>query len=226
MKFKELKSQVSSKLNGYKVFFSPAEVPVEILFPEQWSDFGLLKNVSPKLPKAWSVFSDRLPWVCDWLQKCVVGTVLVVGKKTYLGYVYLEDEEVYIYLGGAPLKNISAADKAKIPSLLVDFYVNLHDGFGFYIGMSMGPSPVEDFLLVQELCEEELDFLPPLISFFSSGAGDYLAMAVVSGREVGYVWWHENPRNPEENIDVWAVMNTWMAIFLENCDSNERVFLE
>ena len=220
MGFDEIKLQVSSKLKDYKVYFSPGEVPADILVYNEWKNFGLVESRNANLPAAWDNFSDRLPWVCDWLRKCVVGTVLAVNEKSYLGYVYMEDGQVYIYLGGEPLKNRSVAGRTEIPGRIFDFYSKLHNGFGFYIGMTMGPSPVEDFICVQDLCDEDLSFLPRLVSFFSSGAGDYLAMGMVSEREIAYVWWHEEPTRPEVDIDFWAVMNTWMAIFLENCDSN------
>ncbi|UFH50454.1 hypothetical protein [Pseudomonas sp. KNUC1026] len=224
MGFDELKLQVTSRLKNYTVYFTPAEVPADTPWPEQWQGFGLVKNAKATLPAAWSLFSDRLPAVCEWLEKCVIGTVLAIGEKPYLGYVYLEEGQVYLHLGGAPLESAAAANRAQVPSLLTDFYLHLHNGFGFYIGMTMGPSPVEDFVCVQDLCDEELDDLPRLVSFFSNGAGDYMAMGMSSSREVGYVWWHENPTEPEADIDVWAVMNAWMAIFQENCDSNEIEF--
>jgi hypothetical protein len=224
MKYEGLKTQIRSRLKGYDVYFSSCEIPIGVGYPRQWQNFGLLQNHSAWLPDAWIEFSGRLPWVHEWLQKCVVGTVIAISDKPFLGYIYLEDGEVYIYLGGTPVEHVSVAGRIEIPSSLRDFYLTLHNGFGFYLGLTMGPSPVEDFMDLQDLCGENLITLPRLGSFFSSGAGDYLATGLFRGEETGYIWWHETPTRPEADIDIWSVMNTWMAIFLENSDSNDVVF--
>lgn len=48
----------------------------------------------------WADFSEFLPWVSAWLDKCVLGTVLAVSDRPYLMYVYGEGGDLYFYMGG------------------------------------------------------------------------------------------------------------------------------
>ena len=76
----------------------------------------------------------------------------------------------------------------------------------------MGPSRAEDFVCIEDLCDEVIPTLPSLVGFFSSGAGDYLAVELKSSADEGYIWWHEKPESPDKNINVWAVMDTLRPI--------------
>lgn len=216
-----LKAEIAKRLSGYKVYFSLSEIPSSIVLPSEWRNFGIVNNGSPWVPSAWRQFASELPWVTAWLAKCVVGTVFVVGSKNYLGYVYLENGRVYVYLGGQALTCAEMIGFDIFPPKLTEFYLDLHNGFGFSIGNTMGPSAVQDFIDIKDLCDEEAMDLPDMAAVFSSGAGDYLALGrgVNSGKS--YIWWHEDPLKPEVNIEYWSVMDAWISIFLENSDSNE-----
>lgn len=52
------------------------------------------------IPVEWADFSEFLPWVSAWLDKCVLGTVLAVSDRPYLMYVYGEGGDLYFYMGG------------------------------------------------------------------------------------------------------------------------------
>jgi hypothetical protein len=223
MDFDNLRLQIVSELQGYNVYFSHKDVPAEIFLPEQWNGFGLEDIEGINTPIEWDDFSGSLPSVFKWVKKCVVGTVLAVRETSYLAYIYLEDGEVSVYLGAPPLRDTEYPEIDKVPRSLRDFYTRLHNGFGFYIGLTMGPSPTKDYMCIQDLCDEDMGEIPLLLSFFSSGAGDYLAIEKKQHTDVGYIWWHEEPTAPDVDIDIWAVMDTWMAIFLENSDSNGKI---
>ncbi|MDO7912173.1 hypothetical protein Q6A49_16680 [Pseudomonas sp. 22-AL-CL-001] len=59
-----------------------------------------------------------------------------------------------------------------------------------------------------------------MVSFFSSGAGDYLALGEGAWAGVFFMWFHEEPDTPTRNEDVWGVMDAWMSIFLEDSEMN------
>lgn len=85
----------------------------------------------------------------------------------------------------------------------------------------MGPSRLQDFVPIKDLCDEDYPALPDMLGVFSSGAGDCLALGDGSFKGEAFIWRHEKPESPTEGIDLWNVMDSWMSIFLENSDSNE-----
>lgn len=222
-----LKKRITAEFEGYSIYFSPESVPDNIDFPVEWENFGFVDGNLSRIPKAWNSFSGHLPWVTSWLDKCVLGTFLAVSDKTYLLYVYSEGDELSCYIGGIPIKDDRAwgGKLAYLNDDLKKFYCALHDGFGFYIGCTMGPSRSEDLVYIEDLCDEAIPSLPSLVGFFSSGAGDYLAVELKSSPSEAYIWWHEKPESPDKNVDLWAVMDTWMSIFLEGSDSNENMYV-
>jgi hypothetical protein len=221
----DLKKRIAAELEDYNIYFSPESVPKNINFPVAWKNFGFVDGKHSRIPDAWGLFADHLPWVTSWLDKCVLGTFLAVSDKPYLLYVYCEDDELNFYIGGVPIEDsIWSGKLAYLNGDLKRFYCNLHDGFGFYIGCTMGPSRTEDFVFIEDLCDETIPGLPSLVGFFSSGAGDYLALELKLSANEAYIWWHEKPEFPDKNIDMWAVMDTWMSIFLENSDSNDSMY--
>ncbi|GLO31360.1 hypothetical protein PPUN12996_34170 [Pseudomonas putida] len=218
-----LKQRIVTELKGYDVYFSPGDVPVDIDFPKQWRGFGFTNSGKKHIPAEWAEFSELLPWVSAWLEKCVLGTVLAVSDRPYLMYAYSEGGDLCFYMGGAPLgvEGSGFDGYPSFPASFRQFYSRLHNGFGFYIGCTMGPSRLEDFVAVKELCDEDYPALPDMVAVFSSGAGDYLALGNGSHKGQAFIWWHEKPENPTEGIELWDVMDSWMSIFLENSDSNE-----
>lgn len=221
------KKRITAELEEYSIYFSPESVPENIDFPAEWENFGFVDGKGSRVPEAWGFFADHLPWVTSWLDKCVLGTFLAVSDKPYLLYVYCEGGELNFYIGGVPIKDggVWNGKLAYLNADLKKFYCTLHDGFGFYIGCTMGPSRSEDLVFIEDLCDEAIPSLPSLVGFFSSGAGDYLALELKSAAGKAYVWWHEKPESPDENVDVWAVMDTWMSIFLEGSDSNDIMYV-
>lgn len=218
-----MKKLILNELKEYDVYFSPGEVPSEVYLPWQWSGFGPADNRSSCVPVEWVNYIEQLPWVCSWIDQCVLGTVLAVKDKPYLMYVYMEEGRLNFYMGGAPLgANSASIDTfSHFPEKLKCFYRDLHDGFGFYIGCTMGPSQIEDFVSIKDLCDEDYPNLPDMMSFFSSGAGDYLALAEGNREGQVFIWWHEKPDEPSPESNVWDIMDAWMSIFLENSDVNE-----
>ena len=223
----DLKKRIKIELDGYSVYFTPESVPADVNFPVAWKNFGFVDGRNSRIPDAWGSFAGNLPWVTSWLDKCVLGTFLAVSDKAYLVYAYCEDGELNFYLGGVPVKGDDVFCEAVnfLNDDLKRFYTTLHDGFGFYIGFTMGPSRLEDFVRIDELCDEPIPNFPNLIGVFSSGAGDYLALEHKAAVGKAYIWWHEKQDSPDTDVDLWVVMDTWMSIFLENSESNDSMYV-
>ncbi|UQB76695.1 SMI1/KNR4 family protein [Pseudomonas shirazica] len=138
-----------------------------------------------------------------------------MSDRPYLMYAYSEGGDLCFYMGGAPLgvEGSGFDGCPSFPASFRQFYSRLHNGFGFYIGCTMGPSRLEDFVAVKELCDEDYPALPDMVAVFSSGAGDYLALGNGSHKGQAFIWWHEKQENPTEGIELWDVMDSWMSIF-------------
>ena len=218
-----LKKAVTLKLSNYKLYFSKDELPKDLKLPDEWCDFGIRNSSEVWMPSKWSDYSSKLPVISKWLKECILGTAIALGDKLYLVYIYAEDNNLRIYLGGAPLGNESLSlEKYGLSLSLDSFYKQLHDGFFFYVDLSMGPSRLQDFVVIDDVSEEAC-CVPELVGFFSNGMGDYIASSANESFPGFYIWWHEEQDKPEKEIDVWAVMDAWMGIFIENSDSNEYI---
>lgn len=221
MDISTLKKTITSDLPNGQVYFSPQELPPSVTVPSEWLNFGIAGPSKTWIPAEWSGFSEKLPWVLKWLKSCVIGTVIIVTDRVYLGYVFLDKGTPSLYLGGLPLKD-SPPNKyvSLMPSDLQTFYRDLHDGFVFYPSFSMGPERSDDLAFISELCDEEEPELLRLLSIFSNGGGDSIALDLDSHLFDTYIWWHEEPTTPERTEDMWPLMDTWISIFLENTDLN------
>lgn len=219
----EIKKAIVDELKEYDVYFSLEEIPDNIFLPDQWLDFGPAEVGKKCTPGEWSNYSELLPWVSAWIENCVLGTVVAISDRPFLMYVFSGEGDLYFYMGGVPLglESTRLDNYKDFPESLKKFYCELHNGFGFYIGCTMGPSPVEKFFSIKDLCDDDYPNLPDMTAIFSSGAGDY--MAIGKGRASGqvFIWWHEKPDQPARDLDLWAYMDSWMSIFLEDCDTND-----
>ncbi|GKS08683.1 SMI1/KNR4 family protein [Pseudomonas syringae pv. theae] len=223
-KLETIKTLIIKELPEHSVYFSASELPEGTSLPIEWAGFGLGEIQSDWLPSKWHDFSSFLPNVYLWLNKCVIGTAVAISERPYLVYIYTEDGELNLYLGGAPLNPLeSTKELSPLIESLQSFYTQLHDGFIFYADYSMGPSRVQDFVNIHDLCDNACPTGPELTAFFSSGAGDYMAVDKNSSPAVNYIWWHEKQDCPDIDIDTWPTMDAWMGIFLENSDSNESI---
>ncbi|WP_263227427.1 SMI1/KNR4 family protein [Pseudomonas alabamensis] len=211
--------RVGEAFPGRSVFFDPSDVPADIEVPAAWNGFGLCHSGTPNYPKAWNQFVDEFPSVVEIHTECLLGTALLIGEELELLYVFHNASGLYYYLGGAPVEpSLCETDHFRnLPEKLQAFYTHLHDGYTFFPARSMGPRKLSDMIYVSELVDEEdVSFAEHWLTVFSSGGGDFVALDTKcpKGSE-GLVWWHEDPEAPELEIDVFEVMDAWMAIFLE-----------
>jgi hypothetical protein len=211
------------------VYFSSSELPSNIVIPEEWLEFGVANANPPKFPFAWYSFREKLPWVLSLLENCLIGTIVLVGEKIELGYVFHDANELYYYIAGMPVNSCPLDDDVVNPvkGELSRFYNHLHNGFTFFPARSMGPQPIEDFSCVADLIdEEEISFAESWLTVFSNGGGDYLAIDLNSkNQDKGIIWWHEEPMDPETDVNIFEIMDTWISIFLEDTQLRNDVLI-
>lgn len=222
--------QVKTCFVDRDVFFSPNELPADVVVPTGWKEFGAVFSEQPKFSVAWYSFADKLPWVLSLLDTCLIGTFVLGGEKIELLYVFHDANGLYYYVGGLPLSSCPLkSDKINlIAGRLSDFYLHVHNGFTFFPAQSMGPQKIEDLSRVADLIdEEETSFAESWITVFSNGGGDYLAVDINNQAEdKGVIWWHEQSMEPELGIDVFEVMDTWISIFLEDTQLRSDILIE
>lgn len=210
-----------------KVYLAPKDVPPGLELPPGWQRFGLSPEGPPQYPAGWSGFSTEFPTTLRLLDECLLGTVLLVGAEIEMAYIFHDDSSVYYYVGGAPVTGgaLVTPEFKRLPARLQDFHREVHDGYTFFPARSMGPQRLCDQSRVSDMIDEEDDsFARSWITVFSNGGGDYVA--VEEGRledAAGLIWWHESPETPERGIDIFAVMDAWMAMFLEDTRPRQSV---
>lgn len=226
----KIAERVRSTFCGQSVYFSLAELPSNIYVPSQWQNFGLGGREQARFPATWHSCASKFPNTFSLLQRCLLGTFVLSGERIELGYIFHDANDLYFYLGGMPLKD-RPAEHSRISALskdLFEFYLKVHDGFTFYPARSMGPQRSEDFTCVADFIDEEdTSFANNWLTIFSNGAGDYVAIDTSSRADnQGLIWWHDQPTEPELNVDIFEVMDTWMSIFLEDTLPSEDVFVQ
>ncbi|MDD1976983.1 SMI1/KNR4 family protein [Pseudomonas tussilaginis] len=216
----EVVNDVRSSFVGRDVFFSKNEIPKEVAVPEGWVGFGINLQGDPVFPDAWLDFSSELPWVLSLLKGCLIGTAVLGGREVELLYIFHDTNGFYYYIGGKPLGGVALAEvKLKgFPERLLSFYLNVHNGFTFFPAQSMGPQKIENTTCVADFIDEEdVGFAEQWLTVFSNGGGGYLAVDLTSKSAAeGLIWWHEEPAEPELNVNVFDIMDTWISIFLED----------
>ncbi|MHA7116889.1 SMI1/KNR4 family protein [Pseudomonas promysalinigenes] len=210
-----------------KICFDHNDVPADLCLPKSWERFGLNLESSPVYPQSWNSFSNEFPSVISLFNGSLLGTVLMLGASVKLVYVFHDANGLYYYVGGMPVEAYTAdnVNFNGLPARLQEFYRDVHDGYTFFPARSMGPQSLGDQSRVSDLVDEDDDsFAKQWITVFSNGAGDYVAVdAAKRGDTEGLIWWHEHPMVPELDVDVFEVMNAWMAIFLEDTKPRDEI---
>jgi len=196
-------------------------VPDKII-PNEWKNFGI-KNDSAAIawyPTEWKTYGNRLPWIQALLRKCLIGTAVLYAKIPNLVYIFHDSEDYYLYIGKPPLnylRHYPTSNLQNLPKDLIEFYQNIHNGFTFHPSNTMGPLSLENQPKLANLYDgNHPPFPKESIGIFHNGAGDYLSVAPGTSSHNAFIWWHEQPENPETNMDLWAVMDNWVSIFLED----------
>lgn len=218
---------IHKNFSNRKICFDRKDVPLGVDLPEAWGRFGLCLNETPTYPLGWKSFANEFPSVVALLDEGLLGTALLVDDVMELLYVFHDANGFYYYVGGLPVgRSVEEKEEFKsLPDKLRKFYQLVHDGFTFFPARSMGPQRLSDFSRVSDLIDEEdVSFAESWITIFSNGGGDFVAIDsnATHGSE-GLIWWHEDPMAPENEVNIFEVMDAWMAIFLEDTKPREEL---
>ncbi len=201
--------------------------------PEWWRKV-LLANKDDRVHQtlqAWEGYRAQLPSVFEFLSAHLRSVNLLTDRNLVTGqmsvrllYELEKDGRTMYYTGGNPLRKSMAASVreswGKLPADFREFYDSFHNGWYYLASNSMGPSPTEDFFILDDLewgILEDIDDpgcdLKDLLAVYTNGMGGYVALAIQGRDTYGDVlWWKDRP--PRLNIDAWAVMDAWTEIGL------------
>lgn len=213
-----------------EVCFDLTDVPQNITLPRGWEKFGLSLETVPAYPDDWNSFAHEFPTTIALLKNCLLGTALLIDDEVEMVYVFHDGNSFYYYVGGTPTEvDVLNAMKSKhLPGRLQDFYREVHNGYTYFPTRSMGPQRLNEQSLVSDLVDDEDDsFAKNWITLFSNGGGDYVAVEAGNNDNTeGLIWWHEEPATPELGIDIFEIMDAWMAIFLEDTKPRKELILK
>jgi hypothetical protein len=174
---------------------------------------------------AWDQYRSNLPQVVEHLRQNLRDVSLLTDQNRVTGersvrllYAVDRGDRLLYYVGGNPLqKSIAPSVRNawdQLPSDFRQFYESFHNGWYYLASHSMGPSPIEDFFLLNDqewgILEEIGDpgcDLKNLLAVYSNGMGDYVALGVEKQSFGNVLWFKAEP--PKLNIDAWAVIDTW-----------------
>lgn len=190
--------------------------------PEWWRNLLTVDGPARvrRVIERWEEQRIHLPAVVDFLEAHLRKVELLSDKfTTRLLYELEKDGDTMYYCGGNPLqKSMKSSVQAiwsRLPQDFTRFYDSFHNGWYYLASNSMGPSPVEDFFLLDELEWGLLDNtgdpgcnLHDLLAIYTNGMGAYVAISVEEKGDV--LWWNDKP--PTLNINAWAVIDEWTTI--------------
>ncbi len=201
-----------------------------------WWRRVLLANPAARVNQtleAWKSQQALLPSVFKFLSSHLRSVNLLVNKNRATGkrvvrllYEMDQNGESIYYTGGNPTeKSITASVRDawdKLPADFRQFYDTFHDGWYDLASHSMGPSPSEDFFILDDLEWGILENigdpgcdLKDLLAVYTNGMGGYVTLSIERKGSYGDVlWWKDKP--PRLNIDAWAVMDAWTEIGMTN----------
>lgn len=207
--------------------------PLMAELPEWWHKV-LFANSADRIHQtlqAWEGHRAQLPSVFEFLSAHLRSVNLLTDKNLVTGkmsvrllYELEKDGRTMYYAGGNPVRKsmaVSVQDVwGKLPADFRRFYDSFHNGWYYLASNSMGPSPTEDFFILDDLewgILEDIDDpgcdLKDLLAVYTNGMAGYVALSIEQKGAYGDVlWWKD--KLPRLNIDAWAVMDAWTEIGL------------
>jgi hypothetical protein len=208
---------------------------IESLMPElpDWWRVIFSSDESERVQRTllkWEEYRIYFPSVVEFLSAHLRSVHLLSDKNRMSGNndtrllyeVAKSDGRMMYYAGGNPSQKTippSVADIwTNLPSDFTHFYDDFHDGWYYVASNSMGPSPSEDFFVLDDLEWGILDDigdpqcdLEDLVAVYTNGMGGYVCLSIEGNRPYGNVlWWKD--RKPRFNVDIWGVIDAWTEI--------------
>lgn len=212
------------------------EIDEELNLPLSWTEMltGEPLHRTEALKSYWQPVAKRLSAIIEFIEKMVHCVAILAEESGEISLIYVHstsESKVHFYQGFLPLEILVSSEMPlwdRLPNDLQEFYRNAHNGWTYLVDNAMGPLPIGDLELLTEkldLDEDEISSMPispdMVLPVFHNGSGDFLCLDLSKskgdGWDAGILWWHEKPTEPDA-ADFWAVMNSWIEIFLENCD--------
>lgn len=205
----------------------PNDDPLMVELPEWWQ--GVLQadggDRTHHVIQAWAPYRRQLPLTFKFLSTHLQSVNLLIDKMSVrLLYELEQGGQTMYYAGGNPTqKSMSSLVRDawdKLPADFRKFYDSLHNGWYYLASNSLGPSPTEDFFILDELewgiLEEISDpgcDLKDLLAVYTNGMSAYVAISIGQKGAYGNVlWWKD--KSPYLNIDAWSVIDAWTEIGL------------
>lgn len=105
----------------------------------------------------------------------------------------------------------------KVPKSLVNFYVNIHNGFHSYSNISgleelCEVTYFDDYYCIEDL-EEYKNVVPinlkTTFGFFSNGSSDYVAIDISKDENESIIWYHDDIEL-SGTVDFWYEVDDWI----------------
>jgi hypothetical protein len=193
----------------------------------QVNDFESRKNLVLEL---WNLHcKDILINTISYLKDNLIGIDLIY-YSSYSSVLYTIKNtkgEILYYEGRLPKEsgfyNLNYNYWNKIPSGVRGFYENVHDGFFYYASQSMGLSPIEDVInlndlewgIIEGLKEPLQIILDSTYGFFTNGMGTYVVIDLKNCKNDNAALWSAK-KQPKYNLNFWNIVDEWIVLGFES----------
>ena len=200
--------------------------------PEAWKKIFCMSSKEEKIAetiKLWrALFANELRNTIQYLEENLVDVNLIRyrGKCAILYYILSAHKEVLYYEGGN-CNTTHFPDKLqfelnKLPSSIIKFYRELHNGFFYYASGSMGLLESNDIVafddeewgVLDELAQPLRICLPTTFGLFGSGMGGYVAVDLSDCDNCKATLWFSN-RQPRYDINFWDIVDEWIVLGMQ-----------
>lgn len=201
--------------------------------PEKWFSVFKENDRKKRIEKTlniWKMFvSQELRKTISYMEKNLIKVELITyDEKAAILYVVNHEEDILYYEGILAIdfsKNMILKQVwNKIPKSLINFYINVHNGFYYYPSHSLGLVELNEVIYFNNYewgIEEELEKpikinFETTFGFFCSGGGGYVAIDISQSQqeeEIAVVWYDDC--EPDYNINFWDVVDEWIVIGFE-----------
>jgi hypothetical protein len=227
-----LSSAGADYLRGARVVLRADEITDDLRekIPAEWVALFHTADIPSQVGKLWEPVADRLPLFTMHIRRAIQGVALLMADNVPLCllYLFVEDDELYVYQGFLPL-DIGSPDVeifGKIPRDVQMLYA-VHDGWVFALDQKMGHLPHDRWYYLSrywghdgELINQvPVDMCNTLV-VAKHANGDALCFEAKDDHFVAVKWWWDDPGEPEFDVDFWYEYDEWMEAELEDCDDS------
>lgn len=200
--------------------------------PESWKKIFHISKKEESIAatiKCWkALFANELRNTILYLEENLLDVNLIKyqGKYSVLYSILSSDKKVLYYEGGNcntthfPDKLQSKLDN--LPSSIVKFYQELHNGFFYYASGGMGLLESNDIVvfddeewgILDDLAQPLRIYLPTTFGMFGSGMGGYVAVDLSDCNNCKATLWFSN-RQPKYDINFWDIVDEWIVLGMQ-----------